>query len=79
MKEQIIDILREIAPLVAAFITSILTPSLIGKWSVNRLNRKIESIEPTETEKRLLKEIKELKKEVRETRDEVLMLRGKKR
>lgn len=79
MPDYIVDLLKEIAPLLAGFVTSTLLPALISRWSVSRLRRKIDSVEKSETDKELLSEIKGLKEEVRELKNEILILRGKRK
>lgn len=72
MKEQIIDILRQIAPLVAGFITSTLLPALISRWSVSKLRTKIDNVKSTETEREILNKLNSIE-------DQILQLRGKRK
>lgn len=79
MPDYIVDLLKQLAPLIAGFITSTLLPALISRWSVNRLGKKIDSIERSAIDRELLSEVKALKREVSELKEEVLILRGKRR
>ena len=72
MKEYIVDLLREIAPLVAGFITSTLLPALISRWSVKRLSRRIDSVEKSATDKEILTRLDRIE-------NELLELRGKRK
>ena len=72
MKEQIIDLIRQIAPLVAGFITSTLLPALISRWSVSKLRTKIDNVKSTETEREILNKLNSIE-------DQLLQLRGKRK
>ena len=72
MREQIIDLIRQIAPLVAGFITSTLLPALISRWSVSKLRTKIDNVKSTETEREILNKLNSIE-------DQVLQLRGKRK
>ena len=72
MREQIIDIIRQIAPLVAGFITSTLLPALISRWSVSKLRTKIDNVKSTETEREILNKLNSIE-------DQLLQLRGKRK
>lgn len=72
MREQIIDIIRQIAPLVAGFITSTLLPALISRWSVSKLRTKIDNVKSTETEREILNKLNSIE-------DQILQLRGKRK
>ena len=72
MKEQLIDLLRQIAPLVAGFITSTLLPALISKWSVSKLRTKIDNVKSTETERDIVNRLERIE-------DQILQLRGKRK
>ena len=70
MKEKIYEILVYVAPLVAGFITSVVIPLLVKKFSVNYLKKKIEEVDSG-------KELQEIKSELRSIRHEILEMRGK--
>lgn len=72
MREQIIDLIRQIAPLVAGFITSTLLPALISRWSVSKLRTKIDNVKSTETEREILNKLNSIE-------DQILQLRGKRK
>lgn len=72
MREQIIDLIRQIAPLVAGFITSTLLPALISRWSVSKLRTKIDNVKSTETEREILNRLNSIE-------DQLLQLRGKRK
>ena len=72
MREQIIDLIRQIAPLVAGFITSTLLPALISRWSVSKLRTKIDNVKSTETEREILNRLNSIE-------DQILQLRGKRK
>lgn len=72
MREQIIDLIRQIAPLVAGFITSTLLPALISRWSVSKLRTKIDNVKSTETEREILNKLNSIE-------DQLLQLRGKRK
>lgn len=72
MPDYIVDLLKEIAPLVAGFITSTLLPALISRWSVKRLGKRIDSVERSATDKEILERLDRIE-------NEVLMLRGKRK
>ena len=72
MEEQIMDILRQVAPLVAGFITSTLLPAFISKWSVSKLKTKIDNIKSTATEKDILDRLSRIE-------EQILQLRGKRK
>ena len=72
MKEQLIDLLRQIAPLVAGFITSTLLPALISRWSVSKLRTKIDNVKSTETERDIVNRLERIE-------DQILQLRGKRK
>ena len=72
MREQIIDLIRQIAPLVAGFITSTLLPALISRWSVGKLRTKIDNVKSTETEREILNRLNSIE-------DQLLQLRGKRK
>lgn len=72
MKEQILEIIRDAAPLVAGFITSTLLPALISKWSVGRLRRRIDTVKATDTERDIINRLDRIE-------NELLELRGKRK
>lgn len=72
MKEKIMEIAVYIAPLVAGFITSVAIPFLIKRWSIKRLEKRINEVTPA-------KEFNEVKKELAEIKKEILEMRGKRK
>lgn len=72
MKEKLIEIAVYVAPLVAGFITSIIIPFLIKRWSIKRLEKRIDEITPS-------KEFIEVKNELAEIKKEILEMRGKRK
>ena len=72
MPDYIADILREVSPLVAGFITSTLLPALISRWSVKRIGKKIDSVERSATDREILERLDRIE-------NEVLILRGKRK
>ena len=68
MKEQIIEIITYLAPIVAGFITSVVIPFLVKKVSVASLEKKINAISEPEHYKRIEKELAEIKREILEMR-----------
>lgn len=70
MKEKIMEIIVYVAPLVAGFITSVLIPFIIKKFSIKSLEKKINEVnEPNQ--------LKEIKEELAEIKKEILEMRGK--
>ena len=61
-----------VAPSVAGFITSVLLPFLIKKIVIKRLQNKINEVNSGA-------ELKAIKEELKEIKNEVLMLRGKRK
>lgn len=72
MKEKIYEILIYVAPLVAGFITSIVIPFIIQRFSKKYLKKKIDEINEG-------KELKEIKKELADIKREILEMRGKRK
>ena len=72
MKEQLIDLLRQIAPIIAGFITSTLLPALISRWSVSKLKTKIDDVKSTATERDIINRLERIE-------DQILQLRGKRK
>lgn len=72
MKEQIFEIINYCAPLVAGFITSVIIPLIIKKFSVKSLQKKIDEVNEG-------KELKEIKKELYNIKKEILEMRGKRK
>lgn len=72
MPDYIADLLKEIAPLVAGFITSTLLPALISRWSVKKLDKRINSVERSATDKEILERLDRIE-------NEILILRGKRK
>ena len=72
MKEQIVEIIRDAAPLIAGVITSIIIPISIRIQSVKRLNKKIDEVKEGTQLVEINKQLKEIKKEI-------LEMRGKRR
>lgn len=72
MKEKIIEIITYAAPLVAGFITSVLIPFLIKRFSVKSLQKKIDEVNEA-------KELKDIKNELSHIKREILELRGKRK
>lgn len=72
MPDYIVDVLKEIAPLLAGFITSTLLPALIGRWSVKRLGKRIDSVKKSATDKEVLERLERIE-------NELLILRGKRK
>lgn len=70
MKEQIYEIIIYVAPLVAGFITSIIIPLIIQRFSKKYLQKKIDEVNEG-------KELKEIKKELADIKKEILEMRGK--
>lgn len=68
MKEQIIEIITYLAPIIAGFITSVIIPFLVKKVSVASLEKKINAISEPEYYKRIEKELAEIKREILEMR-----------
>lgn len=71
MKEKIYEIVIFIAPLVAGFITSILIPFLIWRFTNKRFKLKIEEVDGSKTLKNMQKDIAEIKKEILEMRGKI--------
>lgn len=72
MPDYIVDLLKEIAPLLAGFITSTLLPALISRWSVKRLGKRIDSVKKSATDKEVLERLERIE-------NELLILRGKRK
>ena len=72
MKEKIIEIITYAAPLVAGFITSVLIPFLIKRFSLKSLQKKIDEVNEA-------KELKDIKNELSHIKREILELRGKRK
>lgn len=72
MKEKIMEIIVYCAPLVSGFITSIFIPFLIKKWSIRRLQKKIDEINSG-------KQLEDINKQLKEIHKEILEMRGKRK
>lgn len=62
------EILVTAAPLLAGFVTSILIPLLIKRYSVKSLQKTIDSVNEGEQLKHINEQLKELKREILEMR-----------
>lgn len=71
MKEKIYEIIVYISPLIAGFITSIIIPIVVERFSIKHLNNKINEISPSTEYKEIKKELKEIKKEILEMRGKI--------
>lgn len=72
MKEQIVQYITALAPIVAGFITSVLIPLLIEKLSIKHLRKKIEEINEA-------KELHDIKHKLNAIENEILEMRGKRK
>ena len=70
MEEKIMEIIVYVAPLVAGFITSILIPFLIKRFSVKYLKKRIDEVNEG-------KELQEVNKKLDRIEKEILEMRGK--
>lgn len=71
MKEQIIELITYVAPLVAGFITSTLMPFLIKKATMKKLNNKIDEVNSGIQFELIKKELCAIKKEILEMRGKI--------
>lgn len=72
MEEKIMEIIVYVAPLVAGFITSILIPFLIKRFSVKYLKKRIDEVNEG-------KELQEVNKKLDRIEKEILEMRGKRK
>lgn len=72
MEEKIMEIIVYVAPLVAGFITSILIPFLIKRFSVKYLKKRIDEVNEG-------KELQEINKKLDRIEKEILEMRGKRK
>lgn len=70
MKEQIVELIQYVAPLVAGFVTSILIPFLIKRVSVKSLKDKIDEVNSG-------KQLEEINTKLTKIENEILEMRGK--
>lgn len=70
MEEKIMEIIVYVAPLVSGFITSILIPFLIKRFSVKYLKKRIDEVNEG-------KELQEVNKKLDRIEKEILEMRGK--
>lgn len=70
--ELLMQIVTFVAPLIAGFITSIVIPIVIKRYSLKRIEKKISEISEAE-------ELKAIKKELAEIKKEILEMRGKRK
>lgn len=68
MKEKIYDVIVYIAPLVAGFITSIVIPFIIARFSKKHLQKKIDEVNEANELKKIKEELAAIKKEIFEMR-----------
>lgn len=72
MKEKIYETVVYVAPLVAGFITSVVIPFVIQRFTKKYLIKKINEVSEA-------KEFKEIKEELKEIKREILEMRGKRK
>ena len=72
MEEKIIEIINYVAPLVAGFITSILIPFIIKRFSIKSLEKKINEVNSG-------KELEDINKKLDKIENEILEMRGKRK
>lgn len=72
MKEQIIQYVTALAPIVAGFITSVLIPLLVEKFSIKHLRKRIEEINEAQ-------KLKEITHKLNAIENEILEMRGKRK
>lgn len=68
MKEQIMEIITYVAPLVAGFITSTAIPFIIKNYSIKKLEKRINEITENEQLKNMNKKLSSIEKEILEMR-----------
>lgn len=72
MSEEIKEIIVYVAPLVAGFITSILIPFIIKRYSIKSIEKKISEVNEAQ-------EIKDINEKLSSIQKEILELRGKRK
>lgn len=72
MEEKIMEIIVYVAPLVAGFITSILIPFIIKRFSVKYLKKRIDEVNEG-------KELQGINKKLDRIEKEILEMRGKRK
>ena len=70
--EKIYDLVAFIAPLVAGFVTSVLIPFLIKRFTMKKFTDKIEEVNSGE-------EFKNINEKLDSIQNEILIMRGKKK
>ena len=71
MEEKIYDLITYIAPMVAGFITSTLLPTIISKFSVKFIKKKVNEVNSGKQLEDINKKLKLIEKEILEMRGKV--------
>lgn len=77
MKEQIIQIIQYVSPLIAGLMTSIIIPLVTNSKTIKYLKLRISEVHEGKILQDIKEETKNLRKEVAELKKEILELRGK--
>lgn len=77
MKEQIFNIVVFAAPLVAGFITSVIIPVIIKKFTTRKLQEAIINLNEAKQIKDVKDELKKTREEIASVKREILEMRGK--
>lgn len=75
--EYLKEILCNVAPLIAGFLTSIIIPTITNKITVKFLKNKINEVSEAKILTDLKKEVINLNKEIKDLKQEILEMRGK--
>ena len=72
MEEKIMEIITYVAPLAAGFITSVVIPFIIKRFSIKSLEKKINEVNSG-------KELEDINKKLDKIENEILEMRGKRK
>lgn len=79
MEEKIIEIVSYIAPLAAGFITSILIPFIIKRFSIKSLEKKINEVNSGKQLEETNKKLENVNERLDRIEKEILEMRGKRK